>query len=68
MRTNLKCFRVKQHLTQDGMAKRIGCTRCTYATIEAGTRNGRDFFWNSLQRAFNIPDADMWELKKKDNN
>lgn len=67
MRTNLKLLRVKHHLTQAKMAKKIGCTRCTYATIESGARNGRDFFWISLQKAFNVPDADMWELKKKDN-
>ncbi len=66
MRTNLKCFRIKQHLTQEEMAVKIGCIRCTYAAIEKGTRNGRDFFWESLQKAFNIPDEDMWALKKKD--
>lgn len=66
MRTNLKCFRVKQNLTQEEMADRIGCGRCGYATIEQGTRNGRDHFWASLQKAFNIPDEEMWRLKKKD--
>lgn len=66
-RTNLKLLRVKHHLTQAQMAQKIGITRCNYAAIEKGTRNGRDFFWTSLQKAFNIPDADMWELKKKDN-
>jgi hypothetical protein len=49
------------------MAEKIGCTRVTYATIEGGTRNGRDYFWVALQKAFSIPDADMWKLKKKDN-
>lgn len=67
MRTNLKLFRVKHHLTQEAMAAKIGCTRVTYAAIEGGTRNGRDYFWVALQKAFAIPDADMWELKKKDN-
>lgn len=66
MRTNLKLFRVKHQLTQEDMADKIGCIRCTYAAIENGTRNGRDFFWESLQKAFNIPDEDMWKLKKKD--
>ena len=66
MRTNLKLLRVKHKLTQAEMAEKIGCTRVTYASIESGTRNGRQFFWVSLQKAFNIPDADMWELKKKD--
>lgn len=66
MRTNLKLFRVKHHLTQAEMAAKVGCIRCTYAAIENGTRAGRDVFWESLQKAFNIPDEDMWELKKKD--
>lgn len=67
MRTNLKLLRVKHHLTQAQMAEKIGCIRCTYAAIEGGVRNGRDHFWVSLQKAFNIPDEDMWKLKKKDN-
>ena len=67
MRTELKLLRVKYHLTQEQMADKIGVRRVTYAHIEKGTRNGRDFFWASLQKAFNIPDADMWKLKKKDN-
>lgn len=66
MRTHLKLLRVKHHLTQEQMAERIGCTRTTYATIETGERNGRDYFWESLQKAFDIPDEDMWKLKKKD--
>lgn len=66
MRINLKLLRVKHGLTQDEMAVKIGVTRCTYAAIENGTRNGRDHFWISLQKAFNIPDEDMWKLKKKD--
>lgn len=66
MRTNLKLLRVKHHKTQAQMADHIGCGRCTYAHIENGTREGRDFFWKSLQKAFNIPDEDMWMLKKND--
>lgn len=65
-RTNLKLLRVKHHLTQEQMAERIGCTRVNYSTIESGVRNGRDYFWMCLQKAFDIPDEDMWKLKKKD--
>jgi len=68
MRTNLKLLRVKHGLTQEGMAEKIGCTRCTYAAIETGARNGRKFFWQSLQKAFGIPDAEMWLLQKQDTN
>ena len=65
-RTNLKVFRVKLNLTQDEMADKIGYTRQSYSAIEAGERNGRDAFWNTLQEAFNIPDDEMWALKKND--
>ena len=66
MRTNLKVFRVKQNLTQDEIAEKIGYTRSSYSTIETGERNGRDAFWNALQQTFNIPDDEMWALKKND--
>lgn len=67
MRTNLKLLRVKHGLTQKEMAERIGCTRVTYAVIETGTRNGRRDFWESVQNAFGVPDAEMWLLQKQDN-
>lgn len=64
-RTNLKVFRVKQKLSQAGMAEKIGCNRGTYAAIEKGSRNGRvGGFWNDLQKAF--PSADIGELMKVD--
>ena len=66
MRTNLKIFRVTHKLTQAGMAEKIGYTRASYSSIEAGKRDGREIFWKSLQSAFNIPDAEMWALKKND--
>ncbi len=63
MRTNLKIFRVRLHLTQAEIAEKIGCTRATYTAIECGKRDGRKTFWRDLQTAFNIPDADMWALQ-----
>lgn len=65
-RTNLKLFRVAHNLSQAEMAAKIGYTRASYTAIEAGKREGRDAFWNALQKAFNIDDADMWALKKID--
>lgn len=61
-RTNLKVFRIKHHLTQAQMAEKIGHSRPAYTAIETGKRDGRAYFWNELQRAFNIPDDEMWEL------
>lgn len=66
MRKNLKLFRVKNNLTQDEIAAKIGYTRGTYQAIEKGLRDGRKTFWNDLQRAFNIADADMWNLQKNE--
>lgn len=64
MRRNLKVFRVQHNLTQDEMANKIGCTRATYSSIECGKREGRKTFWSDLQKAFLIPDSEMWALQK----
>ena len=66
-RTNLKVFRVKLKLSQEQIAEKIGCRRATYAAIESGKRNGRQSFWVELQKAFNIPDDELWGLMKRDN-
>lgn len=66
MRTNLKVFRVRKNLSQEKMAERIGCKRVTYSTIENGVRNGRQTFWNKLQKAFDVPESEMWELMKNE--
>lgn len=65
-RTNLKLFRVKQKLSQEAMAEKIGCKRATYSAIECGKRQGRHNFWAGLQAAFCISDSDMWELMSCD--
>ena len=66
MRTELKLFRVKQKLSQEEMAIKIGCGRVSYASIEIGRRNGTNDFWLAFQKAFNVPDEDMWGLMKND--
>lgn len=66
MRTNLKVFRVKHGLTQQQMADRLCYTRASYQAIETGKRNGQKAFWDTLQYAFAIPSADMWELQQND--
>ena len=67
-RTNLRIFRVKNKLSQEQMAKRIGVTRATYSAIEKGTRNGKQTFWVKFQKAFSIPDNDLWGYIKTDEN
>lgn len=66
MRTNLKVLRVKHNLSQWEMADKIGVCRSTYSAIENGGRNGKQAFWQALQKAFNIPDADIWQLTKNE--
>lgn len=65
-RTALRVFRTKQRMTQGEFAEKIGYTATNYAMIEQGNRQGTQAFWNSLQRAFNIPDEKMWKLTKID--
>lgn len=66
MRTALKQFRVGVHLTQEEMAEKIGVSRATYSFVEKGKRSGNAEFWNNLQKAFDVPDSDMWQLQKLD--
>ncbi len=64
MRLNLKLFRVKTNLTQDEFSKKIGISRVAYSLIERGDRFGSFGFWLDLQKAFNIPDEEMFALMK----
>lgn len=59
MRTKLKVLRVKEDLTQDEMAKKLGVSRQTYQAIESGERRGSDIFWNNVQTTFEIPESEM---------
>lgn len=63
-RRNLKVFRVKHGLSQAQMAEKIGVARSVYAQAESGKRGCSASFLTKLQKAFNVPDADMWELTK----
>ena len=66
MRTELKSFRIKKHLTQAEMAEICGVSRVTYGHIEKGKRGGSATFWDNLQEAFNVPDSEMRVLQKTD--
>lgn len=62
MRTNLKVLRVKHQLTQAQLAEKVGVSYATYNLIEQGKRKGSVEFWGKLQKAFNLTDAEMWQL------
>lgn len=64
-RMNLKKFRGARALTQDQMADRMGVERGTYSLVELGKRRGSPDFWANLQKAFNVPDAEMYALMKE---
>lgn len=63
-RQALRLLRVKYDLTQEQMAERLGVDRGTYANIELGKRRGSIEFWETVQKEFNIPDADMYALQR----
>ena len=66
MRVNLKVFRIKKQLSQGEISAKLGCTRATYAAIEAGARSGKPAFWQKLQDEFKLPDAEMWKMMRND--
>ena len=66
MRNGLYMFRHARRLSQKEMADKIGCSRATYSAIECGTRNGTMTFWNNLQKAFDILDAEIGGLMRVD--
>lgn len=66
MRTNLKVFRIKRHMSQQEFADELGYVRATYSAIECGKRNGRKSFWNELQKTFDVSDEEMWKLMQND--
>lgn len=65
-RTALKVFRIQQHMTQAEFAEKAGINRSYYSMIESGKRKGTQDIWDRLQKAFNIDDAEMWNLTKID--
>lgn len=66
MRNGLYMFRHAHRLSQREIAEKIGCARATYSAIECGTRSCKMAFWSNLQKAFDIPDADIGGLMKND--
>ena len=66
IRTELKIFRIKNQLTQAEIAEKIGIKRTLYSNVERGN-GGNTLFWEKFQRAFNIPDEEMFKFIKTDN-
>ena len=66
MRDELYMLRCRHKLTKGEMAKRTGVSRMTYTLIENGERDGKQAFWDTVKREFNVSDADMWKLQCKE--
>ena len=62
MRTDLKVLRVKNKLTQQQLANKLGVSVVTYNLIEQGKRNGSKDFWAKLQKLFKLADGELWQL------
>lgn len=65
-RIRLKQLRIGLQLTQQEIADRLHISPFSYTAIENGKRDGSQNFWSELQRAFQIPDGDMYALMKKE--
>ena len=65
-RLALKQLRVGLDKSQQEFADGIGYNRGFYGKIENGQQNGTLEFWAALQKAYNIPGAQMWELMRND--
>ena len=64
MGNGLYMFRHSKRLSQGKMAEKIGCSRKTYAAIEAGEREGSLLFWFGLQAAFGVSDDEILALMR----
>lgn len=63
-RHKLYMLRCDMKLTQEEIAAKIGVCRTTYSMIEKGQRSGSSSFWTKFQKAFDIPDSEMWAYQK----
>ena len=66
MRTKLKIFRIKNKLNQHQLAAKLGYERAYYGHIERGFQDGSASFWERLQKAFQLTDKELQELKERD--
>lgn len=64
LRTNLKCFRVRNKLSQAEIAKKLDVSRSYYGFIESGRQKGSVKFWGTLKSVFKLTDKQIKELKK----
>lgn len=66
-RTELKLFRIRQKLTQEQIAEKLGYSRGHYARFENGDADMTLRFLQALQTAFKISFEEAKEVAKRDN-
>lgn len=62
---NVPFFKLRKahNMTQQEMADAIGnCSKVTVHHVESGASNSTIAFWRRVQKAFNIPNKEMWSL------
>lgn len=60
----LYSLRVSKRWSQVTAAEQLGIPLASYKLIEQGKQEGKPRTWLKIQKAYNVPDADMWELIK----
>lgn len=59
---SLKMLRLKNGLSQEEMARKLGMSRQNYGLIETGKAPGNIRFWSNLQKTFGLSGAEMWSV------
>lgn len=64
--TNLQLFTLRKAagLSQIETAQKLGIPVNLYAAIERGESNGKTAVWDRIQKLFEVPDENMWQLIK----
>lgn len=65
-RTELKLFRVKNGLSQEQIAEKLGYSRGHYARFENGEADTTLRFLKALEKAFDIPFVEAQRLALRD--
>ena len=66
--TSLRDVRYKNgDLSQKEMAQKIGISDGSYSLIENGKRHGSNKTWNTIQKLFDLTDAEVWQMQNQKN-
>lgn len=64
MNEKLKILRVSNFLSQKEMANVLNISMPSYRDIESGVSQSKPSFWFTLQKKFNLSDADILEMMR----